>query len=249
MRNVLIIACMACTAILGSSMAWSSQAVFKATYKGKHSGFKVKSTRELKFNGGRSYTLETSANAMFASINEVSEFLLNEEALIIPLRYDYKRSVLGSKRQHSIEFDWSNLKANYVNKRSPEKNRSLELNAGMLDEPTFQLELQRKARTLKPSESVSFKYVKPVKIKNQLFYHYGTQNIDLKGKNFDTLFLSTEAPEGVKPSSDGKIIQVWLIPRYNYQIGKIKFIDEDDESYELVLTSYEYNNELMNKFR
>lgn len=231
-----------------TTYAGQPQTVFKATYTGKHSGLKVKTTRTLNETREGIYSLNTEAKALFASIKENSRFTLDVAGNILPLQYEYKRRVLGVKKEREMEFDWQSLTAKYSKKKSEKPNRLLNLSAGMLDEPTFQLQLQKDVKHNPAIKQLTYSYAKPGKIKTQLFYQHKPTTLNIMEKERNALFFSTQAPNQPNAQNNDKIIQIWVIPDYNYQIGKIKFIDEDGKAYELKLTSYWFNPELFKKF-
>lgn len=225
--------------------AGASQAdttLFTAKYKGKHSGLTITSTRELRQRDDGTFLFKSKVKSTFASITEQSVFTLGSapQKIMIPQSYHYERSVFGAKTKEWINFDWENFVAHYEREKKPEKARTHELVIGMLDVPLYQLQLQRDV--LAGEEQLHYTFVKPHKIKALAFQVDGEDTINVGDKAYKAIKVSRVNTE------DDKETTVWLIPEFNYQIGKIVHVEEDGASYKIDLTSYSSNNALFDRF-
>jgi len=226
-----------------NTLADSPKSIYKATYKGKHSGLSVTTTRSLYYLGNDIFKIDTQAKALFASIDESTVFEL-KEMQIKPKSYDYTRKVFGKKKQQSLQFDWSNKTVSGIKNGKPHTT-TLPLTEYSLDETTFQLQLQRDAVNTTKQKAFTYSYIKPFKQKDYTFYPQGQVDFNFNGKDTLAILMSTQPRTTTTTQNSNKTIHVWLLPAYNHIIGKIEFIDENDDSYALTLTHYTFNPALI----
>lgn len=221
-------------ALLLAPLAWSGQTLFSSVYSGNLSGFKVKTTRSLVLNGDGSYRFSSIAKHSLGSITELSDFRLENDR-IVPLKYHYKRSIIGFKRQEWIDFDWSKKQATYRRKGKSAHTTVHKLVDGMLDPSLYQLQLQRDVFRLQSdikAGDLDYTFVKHRRIKQMPFRKLADEIVELNDVKYKAVKV-----ERIN-TQDDKQTFVWLIPELNYQIGKIVHIDEDGDAYELKIGQY-----------
>lgn len=211
--------------------AHTEEVLYTTEYEGKHSGLTVKTTRSLIRTADNEYLFVSVAKALFASIEEISQFKLQDDK-IIPLSYRYKRSVFGAKKEEDIVFDWSNNTATYQEDDKPEKSAVHEAYIGLLDPSLYQLQLQRDL--LNGAANLDYDFIREKRIKN---YHF-----EVVGK--DELKIGDTVHETIKierVTDDNKKTVIWLIPEFHYQMGRIQHTDEDGDQHEMRMVSHSSN--------
>lgn len=240
--------------------------LFSATYKGKLSGFSVKTTRTLTELTPHRYELKSVAKNTFASITEKSFFhvpiqatvpvpiqtveptpkatsssdIVNTTTLFIPEQYLYERKILGASSQQQLVFDWNNLTAQYIRKDKPKKNKSHQILSGMLDPSLYQLKLQQDAHN--GQRTFHYRYPKTWKIDTMDFTLSKETTFQLDKIRYDAIQLKRINQD------DEKQTYVTLIPDLHFQIAKITHVEEDGKKYSITLTDFSANDEKLNEF-
>lgn len=232
--------------------------LFNATYKGKLSGFSVKTKRTLIELAPHHYELKSVAKNAFASITEKSFFhvpiqtiqttpkapsnndIADTTVLFIPEQYIYERKILGASSQQQLIFDWSSLTAQYTRKDKPKKNTSHQILSGMLDPSLYQLKLQQDAHN--GQKTFHYRYPKTWKIDSMDFAVSKETTFQLDKIRYDAIQLKRINQD------DKKQTYVTLVPDLHFQIAKITHIEEDGKSYSLILTDFSANDEKLNEF-
>ena len=240
--------------------------LFSATYKGKLSGFSVKTTRTLIELAPNHYELKSVAKNAFASITEHSFFHVstppktptempvktldepttsnektsNTEKQFISEKYLYERKILGSNSQQQLLFDWNTLTAQYIRKDKPKKNKSHQISYGMLDPSLYQLKLQQDAYT--NQKIFHYRYPKTWKINTMDFALNGKTTFQLNKKTYDGIRLKRINQQ------DEKQTHLVLIPDLYFQIAEITHIEKDGKTYSIKLTDFDANNQKLHEF-
>lgn len=228
--------------------------LFSATYKGKLSGFSVKTKRTLVELSPSHYELKSVARNALASITEQSFFqvaapstetassnkVTDTTTQFIPEKYLYERKILGASSQQHLLFDWNNLTAQYIRKDKPEKNKSHQILEGMLDPSLYQLKLQQDAHT--NQKTFHYRYPKTWKINTMDFTLNGETTFQLEKTTYNAIQLKRINQD------DEKQTHVTLIPDLHFQIGEITHIEEDGKSYSITLTNFSANDKKLHEF-
>lgn len=228
--------------------------LFSATYKGKLSGFSVKTKRTLIELSPNHYELKSVARNALASITEQSFFQVSAPSTettssnnatgtttqFIPEKYLYERKILGANSQQQLLFDWSNLTAQYIRKDKPKKNKSHQILQGMLDPSLYQLKLQQDAHT--GQKTFHYRYPKTWKINTMDFTLNGETTFQLDKTTYDAIQLKRIHQD------DEKQTQITLIPDLHFQIAEITHTEEDGKSYSITLTDFRANDTKLHEF-
>lgn len=229
--------------------------LFSATYKGKLSGFSVKTKRTLIERSPNQYELKSVARNALASITEQSFFQVSTHAetsettsihqitgtpSFTPEKYLYERKILGASSQQQLLFDWNNLTAQYIRKDKPEKNKSHQILHGMLDPSLYQLKLQQDAHT--GQKTFHYRYPKTWKIDTMDFTLNGETTFQLDKTTYDAIRLKRINQD------DEKQTQVILIPDLHFQIAEITHTEEDGKNYSITLTDFSANDKKLHEF-
>lgn len=144
----------------------NAEPLFTATYKGKHSGIGITLVRTLTKTADNHYVMRSDASSFVGSIDETSEFLI-ENKTIMPIRYDYVRSVLGKKSKQHLLFDWETMQVAYRRLDKSKKNKDYALTKGALDNALFQLKMQQEV--FQGKDQFKFEFAKEREIKQREF--------------------------------------------------------------------------------
>lgn len=230
----LIIFFISISLLASSLVARAEEVLYTTEYEGKHSGITIKTTRSLVRTAEDNYLFVSVAKAMFASIEEISQFKLRDDK-IIPESYRYQRSVFGNKKEANIVFDWHDNTATYREKGKKNKPAVHQAYIGLLDPSLYQLQLQRDL--LQGESSLNYDFVREKRIKNYHFKVVGKEDLKVGDKIYEAVKIERD-------DDDKKKTVIWLIPEFHYQMGKIQHTDEDGDQHELRIVSHSSNPEL-----
>lgn len=220
------------TAISGLPGAlWAAEAytpsAFSATYEFDWQGglsLSGSTVRELKTTGDNRWLFTSSASALFASIEESSEFYWQETQLR-PLSYHYQKKALGKKRTAEVLFNWDNLE---VTNRVENKPWQMAIKPGVQDKLSYQLLLQHEVA--KGLETFSYEVADGGKLKTYQFEVEGKEQIDAPIGSFEAIRVKRVREEGSERETF-----IWFAPELNYQIIKLHQIEKKDKAYTLLL--------------
>lgn len=209
-------------------VADTEEVLYTTKYEGKHSGITIKTTRSLVRTADNNYLFVSVAKALFASIEEISEFKL-QDGKLVPESYQYRRSIFGAKKEEDVIFDWKNDTATYQEDGKPERTTVHEAYIGLLDPSLYQLQLQRDL--LSGETNLDYDFVREKRIKNYRFKVVGKDEMKVGDEIFETVKIE-------RISDDDKKTVIWLIPEFHYQMGKIQHTDEDGNQHEMSIVSH-----------
>jgi len=220
---------------LGSVSAFA-QAVelkpFKAVYEADwDSGlsFSGEAVRELSRQKDGSWLLISQADASIASLKETSRFTF-KDGLMQPVRYTYKRKVLGKKRTAELDFDWANAKVtNNVGKQPWQ----MEIPTGTLDKLGYQLQLKL---DLGKQSEFSYQIADGGKLKTYNFKVIGNEQVSTPAGQYDAIKVQRDRGPNSKRQT-----YIWFAPSQNNLIVRIHQTEKDGKEYGLTLKKIEVN--------
>lgn len=217
-----------------------AEALFTATYKGKHSGISIKLVKQLEQISTSEFHLRADATSFIGSIKELSRFNV-QDGQILPSQYDYVRRVFGRESSQKLYFDWETLRATYRRKDKPKKNADYALIRNALDPSLYQLKLQQEL--FKGKQRFYFDFAKDGRMKNLEFQLTPTPSKYVLGENE---FAAVKVERINQP--DKKKTEILLIPALQYQIAEIVHTEEDGSRYKLSLVEFESKSEALAGF-
>ena len=113
---------------------------YAAFYSVEINGLKANGTAEsqlIKKNEG--WSLSFQADAFLMSYKETSSYILKDKTQVQPLQYKMEKSVLGSDKKTTVDFDWKKSAATYNNEK---KDRTVDIQSGDLDDLSYQTQLR-----------------------------------------------------------------------------------------------------------
>ena len=87
----------------------------------------------------KGWSLSFQADAFLMSYKETSCYVLNDKAQVQPLEYKLEKSVLGSDKKTTLNFNWKKSAATYNDEK---KDRTVDIQSGDLDELSYQAQLR-----------------------------------------------------------------------------------------------------------
>lgn len=201
--------------------------LYSATYEGRISGLNITLERNLTQRQDGTFQLLSEASNWFASIRETSVFHFKDGELL-PLGYEFRRSVFGRRVVETISYDWDDKKAFYERSDRARNNTTHELNGQLLDPALYQLMLP--IDFYAGEETVGYDFINRRRVRHYAFDLKGEEQLKMGNKNFTALL--------VERKEDNRRTRVWLIPEMDYQIGRIEHYDDGD-TYDIRLTNYQ----------
>ncbi|MEO9274895.1 DUF3108 domain-containing protein [Marinomonas sp. 5E14-1] len=201
---------------------------YSATYSTiwkKGISFKVEGTQTLSKKSDNTWQFVFSADSMIASLNEVSNFYV-ENHQIIPTKYQYKSVALGKKRTATLTFDWEKM---LVRNDIKDKPWNLAINQNTLDKLSIQLQIRQDLKIGK--SEFDYQVADGGHIKNWIFERSSLETIDTKlGKVSAIKVIRTDN------LAKGKQTSFWFAPKFDYLLVKLEH-KKDGESYHLNIES------------
>ena len=194
---------------------------YTATYKASIKGipFGGSGERSLTKNDDDSWTLVFGADATFFGMKETSRFTLNDRK-VVSHNYIYKRSGIGSKPSKEASFDW---KANTVNWRQDDRQWSMDLPAGAIDNIAYQLQLRI---DLNSGQKSGFHYMiaDDDEVYERKFIVEGEEVIETDAGKLETIKIK------IQRDTDKRATWIWFAKNWNYFMVKL-FQREGDTEY------------------
>lgn len=229
-------------AAFGSAAFWFHGAaakeleLYSATYEGRISGFNISLDRTLTRRKDGTYQLLSEASNWFASIRETSVFQFKDEELL-PLSYEFRRSVFGRRVVESISYNWDDKEAFYQRSDRSRNNTTHELNGQLLDPALFQLMLP--IDFYAGAKTVGYDFINRRRVRHYAFDLKGEEKLQMGDKEFTALLVERE--------DEDRRTRVWLVPDMDYQIGRIEHQDDDD-TYDIRLVRYKSKSNQLHEF-
>lgn len=198
------------------------QATYTVTSEGSIS-LKGESTRSLSQNK-QQWLLQSEASALFASIKESSLFSI-EQSQITPHQYSYNRKVLGKTRKANLSFDW---KAQTVTNDVENKPWKMEIQPGVLDKLSYQLQLQ--ADVAAGKQQFKYEVADGGHLKTYSFAVTGEETIDTPAGSFKSIRV-----ERVYKDKKDRQTLIWFAPALDFQLVKLFRKEKKDKTYSLLL--------------
>lgn len=200
---------------------------FTASYEIDWDGglsFSGSTKRQLKKNEHGQWIFESKASAMFASIYESSLFNW-QGASLQPIKYTFKRSVLGKKRNAEVSFDWSSLEVTNQVENKPWK---MPITPGVQDKISYQILLQKELAQGKTE--FTYSVADGGHLKEYKFKVDGKELIEAPIGTFEAVRVTRVRKEG-----NNRQTYIWFAPELEYQIIKLHQIEKKNKAYTLLL--------------
>ncbi len=186
--------------------------LYQANYAATFSGLNINAVQKLEEIEPGIYRESLVAKNFIGKIHEQSTFRVTPDQQLVPIEYNYKRSVLGRDRTEIQSFDWQNSKVQYT--KNGKSNDKLELKTGYLDMITHRLQLRRDLSAGK--EVFSYPVISRGKLKQYEYKVVSKQILDTAIGPLNTVKVVRVTDE------DNKKISVWLACDWEYLIVRLE---------------------------
>lgn len=204
---------------------------FTAHYQAEFRGMKITAERQLARLDNGDYLLSFSARSWMAKIDESTRFTIDDCLNIEPREYHYKLSALGNRRFIDQTFDWAN---NKVASQTHKKQATLELQPGMQDRLSYQLQLQWDLS--QGESSFSYPFTDKTRIKRYQFEAAGTEIIDTGLGKLDAIRVN-------RIDDPDKTISLWFDPNQDYLLVKLQETENGKVNHQIDITSVTFSPE------
>lgn len=200
---------------------------FELHFNSRVKGMQVSAQQSLTLENGI-YQLQQITKAPLISIEEKSTFRLDENFNIIPLSYDYQRSVFGTKLNRKNRFSDDLTTATYQENKKP--IITINTPANITDELSFIIPIQQWLKSRKTDETTLNLHVLDEKrVREHQYQVLGTEWLDT-----NLGWINTTIIERVRTNNDKKT-RIWLANDWDYLVIKMQHIDEDEGQQTIVL--------------
>ena len=214
--------------LLGLSFTASATELlpYSAKYHADIDGWEATLERSLVHNAeSDKWLLTNKASILFAGFEERSSFLFDQN--IIPISYQYNNK-LSKKRNKSILFDWSQLKANT---RKGKTDSQLTIPDPSYDLLSYQVQLRLDVLRNKDYEREVYTIVDAGRFKEYSIELLGEEWLETPAGKFETLKL-----EQTRKDKDRRTL-IWLAKNWQYMIVKLQRFEGDSSDQLIELKS------------
>lgn len=182
-------------------------------------GSSVKAEQVLSVDQGI-YQLNQTTRAPFVRIEENSVFRFDEQGQLIPIRYDYERSVFGKKLTRKNRFSSDARSATY--QENKKDKREIVLENAVADQLNFILLIQQWLKTEPAIGAVkTINLLKRHRVREQDYHVLKHEWIETDLGWFDTVVIERDH------SRDNKKTVIWLAKDWGYVV--VKMLHDDDD--------------------
>ncbi len=209
---------------------------FTAEYQSQGFGMEITIKRQLVQNTDGSWTASANTSKLFFSVNESSEFTV-DNGLIKPRKHFYQQTS-GGKKNRDWHFDYSKNTVTNVNPKDP---WSLPLQAKAQDRFSYQLQMGLDL-ACRGNSTADLAYFIPDdnNYDEYRFAYLGTETLDTALGQVETVKL-----ERSRSNNTRKDI-IWLAPQWNYQMVLLRHI-EKGETTDTKILSLELDGKVVKK--
>lgn len=187
--------------------------------------FSGTATRTLSRQDNGQWTLQFKASMLVVNLRETSIFL-DKGSHLQPIKYEFKRGGLASKKKLIQRFDWEQLR---LTGQDDDDAINLPLLSGLLDKSTYQVSLQRDVAQGK--HSMTYQVVDEDEVEAYDFRVLGEEQVSTPLGQIDAIKV-----ERVRdPTQSKRQTTLWLAKDWNYLLVRLHQVEKDGKEYQIVL--------------
>lgn len=195
-------------------------AEYNMHYEAEIEGFDVQIERQLTQIGKQQFRVTQEATARFMSLNEKSDFSL-QNGLLVTQNYSYKRRVFGFNKDYSV--NWQTPKR-AIHKHKKEQ-KTLNSPSTLYSLLSYQTEIRR--RLLAGNTDLHLNLVSKSRVRDYNFELAGEEAIRTKTGTLNTVKIVRN-----RPGKDKKTT-IWLAKDFQYVIIRIMHYEDGSLKYRL----------------
>jgi len=200
---------------------------FSASYTADASQMPIggSASRSLVKDENGLWRLEFSASMLIASLNESSQFRL-QNGQPIPLSYYLNRSALGKSRETRLSFDWTKKQISGSHRG---KSVVLSLVKGVLDKSTYQIALQQDVAAGK--KTMSYPIIDGDEIEILSFRVLGEEQVKTEVGQIAAIKVERVREEG----QNGRQTRLWFAKNWDFLLVRLEQVEKDGKAYQIML--------------
>jgi len=226
MRSMVVV--LAFLLLLLQGGAWAAELQpFSASYTADASQMPIggSASRSLVKDENGLWQLEFSASMLIASINESSQFRL-QNGQPVPLNYDFNRSALGKTRETRLSFDWTKKQISGSHRG---KSVALSLVKGVLDKSTYQIALQQDVAAGK--KTMSYPIIDGDEIETLSFRVLGEEQVKTEVGSIAAIKVERVREEG----ENSRQTRLWFAKNWDFLLVRLEQVEKDGKAYQIML--------------
>lgn len=240
------IATLSCLFMMPVTLAQSTEAPrdFKVTYKADYMGLPIsaKGIRQLEVSAPGQYLLKSSANSLFANVEESSAFQF-QNGTARPKAYRYQRTGLGKNKKIQLQFDWP---ANTVTDLLKNTQFPLQPGSTISDKLLYQFQLQadllRAARQQTQPDGFEYTVFDEGRLKQYQFQIVGQEMLSTKLGQIKTWKIRRSN------SATDRSTTLWMAPEYEFMLVRFEQTDKDNKGFSLMIEEAQLGGEIISEF-
>ena len=222
---------------LASTVYASPLSTFDNTYTAKLYGFNITVTSRLSSLANGNYEYTFNADSSVGKVTEVSEVSWQEnEKLVVPRHYTYKRKGLGNNRDDELIFDWQNLKLNNTKKN---QITDLDANKKLHDNLSYQIQLSQDLIAGKTQFAYAVTNVR--KIKQYKFEMVGEENLQTALGDVKTVKVKRTR------DNDDLVTYAWFAKDFQHLLVRMQQ-EENGSAYTIYISKASLNGKAIEHF-
>jgi hypothetical protein len=217
---------------------------FKVTYKADYMGLPIsaRGIRQLQATATGQYLLKSSANSLFANVEESSAFQL-QNGTARPKAYRYQRTGLGKNKKIQLQFDWL---TNTVTDLLKDTQFPLKPGSATSDKLLYQFQLQadllRAARQQTLPEGFEYTVFDEGRLKQYQFQIVGEEMLLTKLGQIKTWKIKRSN------SATDRSTTLWMAPEYEFMLVRFEQSDKDNKGFSLMIEEAQLGGDTISKF-
>lgn len=209
---------------------------FENEYTTRVFGIRVTVTHRLSDLENGDQELLFLADSWVGNIEERTQFHWNDDGVVEPQKYFYKRRGLGRNRDAELTFDWE--KERVIN-NVQDTSWSMDINKNVQDKISYQIQLQKDL--IDGRNNLAYEIADGGELKRYRFEMDGEETIETPLGSVDTV--------KVKRSRDDndRVTYAWLAPEWDYLLIRLEQ-REDGDSHTITINKASLNGERIRQF-
>lgn len=210
---------------------------FDNTYSAKLYGFNITVNSRLSPlpNGNYEYTF--NADSSVGKVNEVTEISWQEnEKVVLPRHYTYKRKGLGNNRDDELIFDWTGLKLH-----NTQKNKVTDLDATKKLHDNLSYQIQLNQDLIAGKTQLAYAVTNGRKIKQYKFEIVGEENLSTSLGDVKTVKVKRTR------DNDDLVTYAWFAKDFQYLLVRMQQ-EENGSAYTIYISKASLNGKAIEHF-
>jgi len=214
----------------------SMPTTFENEYTTRVFGIRVTVTHKLSELENGDQELLFLADSWVGNIEERTQFQWNEDGVVEPQKYFYKRRGLGRNRDAELTFDWEDER---VINNVQDTSWAMDISKNVQDKISYQIQLQKDL--IDGRNNLVYEIADGGELKRYRFEKDGEESIKTPMGTVDTVKVKRS-----RDDSD-RVTYAWLAPEWDYMLIRLEQ-REDGDSHTITINKASLNGERIRQF-